>query len=125
MDISLFVKINSANFLYLIIDEVDGHSEKNNGNRYLILDSTDKNKKSLIKYTKLWDGIKYLIKTIKSSKEGEYRKDFMKIKFSSDDNLPLNKTLKLHNMTMIIRFVFEEDSKYYPRVLLDECLCKL
>ena len=125
LDISLYVKINSVNFLYLIIDDVVGPSEKNNGNRYLILDSTDKNKKVLIKYTKLWDRIKYLIKTIKSSKEGEYRKDFMKIKFNSDDNLPLNKTLKLHNMTIIIRFVFEEDSKYYSRVFLDECLCKL
>ena len=37
----------------------------------------------------------------------------MKIKFNLDDSLPLNKTLKLHNMTIIVRSVFEEDVKYY------------
>ena len=49
----------------------------------------------------------------------------MKIKFNSDDNLPLNKILKLHNVTIIIRSVFEEDDKYYPKAFLDECLCEL
>ena len=46
----------------------------------------------------------------------------MKIKFSLDNDLPLSKMLKLHNLTRIVRFVFEEDGKYYPQVLLDECL---
>ena len=46
----------------------------------------------------------------------------MKFKFSSDDNLPLNKILKLHNLTIIIRSVFQEDNKYYPQVFLDERL---
>ena len=49
----------------------------------------------------------------------------IKIKFDTDDNLPLNKTLKLHNMTIVIRFVFEEDGKFYPQVYLDECLYEL
>ena len=49
----------------------------------------------------------------------------MKLKFNSDDNLSLNKTLKLHNITIIIRSVFEEDGKYYPQVFLDECLYEL
>ena len=43
----------------------------------------------------------------------------MKVKFDTDDNLPLNKTLKLHNMTLIIRSVFEEDGKFYLQVYLD------
>ena len=49
----------------------------------------------------------------------------MKIKFNSDDNLTLNKTLKLHNMTINIRPVFKEDGKYYPQVILVECLYEL
>ena len=53
-----YVKINSVNLLYLIVDEVDGHLEEKNENKYLILDSTDKNKEVLMKYTKLWDRIK-------------------------------------------------------------------
>ena len=63
----------------------------------------------LKKYTKLWDGIKNETETINRNKKGEYGKDFMKIKFGTDDNLSLNKTLTLHNMTIIIRSVFDED----------------
>ena len=46
----------------------------------------------------------------------------MKIKFNSDDNLPLKKQLKFLNVTIIVRSVFEEDGQYYPQVSLDECL---
>ena len=46
----------------------------------------------------------------------------MKVKFNSDDNLPLNKMLTLHILRVIVRSVFEEDGKYYPQVILDECL---
>ena len=46
----------------------------------------------------------------------------MKIKFNSDDNLPINKMLKLRMLTIIVRSAFEEDGKYCPQVFLDECL---
>ena len=49
----------------------------------------------------------------------------MKIKFNSDDNLPLNKLLKLHNMTINIKSVFEEDGKPYSRLFLDDALYEL
>ena len=49
----------------------------------------------------------------------------MKIKFNSDDNLPLNKPLKFRNMTITIRSVFEEDGKLYPKVFLDDTLHEL
>ena len=49
----------------------------------------------------------------------------MKIKFNSDDDLPLNKPLKFHLMTITIRSVFEEDGKLYPQVFLDDALCVL
>ena len=65
------------------------------------------------------DGERNLIKA------GEYEKDFMIIKFSSDDNLPLNKILKLHGVMTVIRSIFQEDGKYYPQVFLDECLYEL
>ena len=46
----------------------------------------------------------------------------MKIKFNLHDDLPLNKILKLRNLKIIVRSVFEEDGKYYPKIFLDECL---
>ena len=49
----------------------------------------------------------------------------MKIKLDSDDILPLGKILNLHNMTTVIRSNFQEDSKYFPQILLDECLYEL
>ena len=60
--------------------------------KYLIFDSTDENKELLKKI---------LTRVI------------MKVKFNSDDDLLLNKPLKFHMMTIIIRSVFEEDGKLY------------
>ena len=39
----------------------------------------------------------------------------MKIKFNSDDDLPLNEILKIHNITLVIRSTFREDVKSYPK----------
>ena len=49
----------------------------------------------------------------------------MKIKFNSDDGLPLNKLLKLHSVTITIRSVFEKDGKLYPQFFLDDTLYEL
>ena len=76
----------------------------------------------LEKYTNLWDKVKYHVQTINSNKSGEYEKDYMKIKFNSDDDSPLNRILKLHILTINVRSVFEEDGKYYPQVFLYEFL---
>ena len=53
----------------------------------------------------------------------DYEKDYMKIKFNSGDDLPLNKSLKFTLMTIIC--VFEENGKLYPRVFLDDTLYEL
>ena len=45
----------------------------------------------------------------------------MKIKCNSDDNLPLNKSLKFHDITITIRSVFKEGN-LYPQVFLDDTL---
>ena len=82
------LNINSVNALYLLFNKIDGQIIESNGNKYLIFASTDKNKELLTKYTEIWNKIKSLIEKI-SDKPGEYGKDFMKIKFRLDDNLPL------------------------------------
>ena len=48
----------------------------------------------------------------------------MKIKFNSDDELPLNKTIEIPTMTIVLRDVFYENNKYYPQAYLNECLYK-
>ena len=75
-EIDGYENTNSVNSLYLIIGKADGYIEENNGNNNLVFTSTDGNKKILAKFTKLWDGIKYLIETINWGKKGEYEKRF-------------------------------------------------
>ena len=81
--------------------------KEKNESKCLVFDSANENNEVIKRYNELWDGIKNDIETINSGKVSEYDKDFMNFKFNSDDNLPLNKTLKLHNMTIVIRSVFE------------------
>ena len=76
---------------------------------YLVFDSTDENKEVFKKYRERWDGIKNESETINSGKKGEHVKNSVKIKFNTNDNLPLNKPLKLHLLTIIVRCIFEED----------------
>ena len=52
-------------------------------------------KNYLKKYNDIFNGIIDKIKEI-SNYECDYEKDYMKIKFNSDDELPLNKSLKFH-----------------------------
>ena len=46
----------------------------------------------------------------------------MKIKFNTDDNIPLNKITYFPTITIILRSVTQKDSKYYPQLFLDDCL---
>ena len=105
--------------MYVIIHNVIGHIEDQNGSKYLVFDSTDENKEALKKYTEFCDEIEDEIETINGgkAKSGDYGKDFMKIKFNSDDDLPLNKRLKFPAMTIVVRSV--------PQIYLDECLYDL
>ena len=120
-----YESIYSVNPLYLRINHASGYIKEKNGNKYLIFDSVDENKKVFKKYADVWDGIKNKIKAKNGSEENNYEKDYIKIKFNSDDDLPLNKPLKFHLMTLIIKSVFEEDGKLYPQLFLDDALYEL
>ena len=98
--------------------------EEINGDKYLVFDNTYENKELLKRYDDVFNGIMSKIKEIDDDWL-EYAKDYMKIRFSSDDNLPLNKPLKFYQMTITIRCVFSEDNKLYPQVFLDEALYSL
>ena len=107
--------IEDLNSLYLNIDPASRYIKEKDVNKCLVFDSTDENKELLKKYIDVWNGIKNKIKDVDDS-EFDYEKEYMKIKFNSDDNLPLNKPLKFHNMTITIRSVFEEDGTLYLQI---------
>ena len=78
------------------------------------------------KSKELWIKIRYLIRsTTKNSDDYDYEEKHIKIKFDSDDELPLNKTIEIPAITKVLSAIFLENNKYYPQVFLDECLHKI
>ena len=110
--------IHSMNPLCLIIHSATGYFKEKNGEKYLILDSTEK-------YDGVFSEIKSEIKTLNGGKKLFYEKNYARIGVNTDDNLPLDKQLKFPTLTIIIRCVLQKDEKLYPQIYLDECLYEL
>ena len=110
--------IRSVNPLYLLIYSAIGYFKEENGEKYLILDLTEK-------YEEVWCGIKSEIETINDGKELFYEKNCAKIGVNTDDDLPLNKKLKFPTLTIIIRCFSQKGEELDPQINLDECLDQL
>ena len=82
-------KINIVNPLYLIIKELYGYVEEYNGNKYLFITLTDNNNQILTNYAKVWNGLLEKIKKINFGLVNEWGKDYLKIKFHSNDDISL------------------------------------
>ena len=80
--------------------------------------------KKLMERVKLWSKIRDLIRPATKNTD-DYDEKYMKIKFDLDDELPLNKTIEIRSMIIVVRAVFHGNNKYYLQVFLDECLYKL
>ena len=103
--VSKYVKIDSVNPLYLIFRKVNGYSEEINENKYLTLVPTNESKEKINKYKELWTKIRDLIRSI-TKVSVDCDKKFMKIKFTSDGKLPLNKTIEIPTIAIVVRAVF-------------------
>ena len=86
----------------------------------MIFASTSKNKEVLENYTELWGEIKNQIEATNGGEPIKYKKDFLKIRFESDNHLPLGKILSIPSMAKVTIFVFQKDIIYYPQVYLHE-----
>ena len=69
-------------------------------------------------YKKLFEETKTQIEVINEDEPIEYRKDFMKNRFESDDDLTLGKTFNIPGMIIATTSVLEKNGKYYPQILL-------
>ena len=74
------------------------------------------------KYKELWSKIRDFIRSITKNSD-DYDEKYTKIKFSSNDELPVN--IEIRSMIIVVRAVFHENNQYYPQISLDECLHKL
>ena len=122
--VSKCVKIYRVKPLYLIFIYVNGNCEEINRNKHLTLVLTNERKEKIKKYEELWSKITDLIRSITKDAD-DYDEKYVTIKFNSDGELPLNKTLKIPTIAIVVRAIFLENNKYYPQVFLGECLYEL
>ena len=111
--------------MYLIFKELERYVEKYNCSKYLTIASKRNNNQVSIDYVKVWNGILEQIKKINDGLVNEWGKDYKKIKFDSNDDIPLNKILKFRALTIAIGSVFDNEGKYYPQIFLDDVLVEL
>ena len=114
------IKISTVNPLYLIFSKENRYFEEINKNKHLTPIPTNESNEIINKYEELRSKIRDLIRSI-TKKSDDYDEKYMKIKINSDDELPLNKTIEIPIMIIVVRTVFYEKNKYYPQVFLDEC----
>ena len=104
-----------------MINRAKGHFEEKDGDKCLIISS--ENGDIMQKYQKVFDGVKEIIKKINGySQPIKYDDNYMKIKFSTNDNIILNKIIYFPTITITIRSVTQKNGKYYPQRFLDACL---
>ena len=90
----------------------------------MTLISTDECKDTLEKYEEIWRKIRDFIISTNNNSDGSNEK-YVTIKLNSDDDLPLKKALKLNNIRIAVRSIFNDSKKYYLQVFLDSSLYKL
>ena len=110
------IKIYIAIPLYLIFGKVNEYFERIKGNKYLTLVPTNESKEKIKKYEKLLIKIRDLIRSITKNLDG-YDEKYMKIKFDSDGNLSLNKTIEIPIVTIVIRAAFQEKKPNKKQIL--------
>ena len=106
----------------LTFSDIDAYIiEEGSENKYLVFPLTKKNKKVLEIYRKLWNEIKNQIETFNGGESIKCKKDFMRIRFDSDDDLPLGKILSIPILSIVVKSVFQNENKYFPQINIHEC----
>ena len=110
--------------MYLIFTNVNEYFEEINENKYLTLVSANESQEKLKKCKTLCSKIKNLIGTIPKNSD-DYDEKNMKFKFDTDDELPLNKKVKIPIIAIVVRAFSQENNKYYQQDVLDKCLYQI
>ena len=98
--------------MYLFFRYVNGYFKEINGNKYLTLVPSNENKGKFKMYGQLRIKVRNLIRPITRNLD-DYGEKYMKIKFHSDDVLPLNKMIEIPTIAIAVRAIFLENNKYY------------
>ena len=105
--------------MYLIINSVTRYFKEKNGKKYLIISMPEN-------YEDVFSEILSEVIIINGKKEKPfYEKNYARIRVDTDDDIPLNVSLKFPTLTIIIRCVIQEGTKLYPQIYLNERLYEL
>ena len=116
-------EINSVNPLYLRIKDMKGQFKKGKGDNvwYLIIFG---DADVLRKFANIWKSIRAKIEE-NTGGIVQYDKNYMRIKFESNDNLPTNNIVNIRLAAIIIKSVFAQNGKFYRQLFLDDALCNI
>ena len=115
--------INSVSPLHLILKDVKCTVEKIKGSsdRYLVIDLS--NKDVLNVFDNMFNFISNKINKIDGDDKNVY--GYIRLKFNSDVDLPLDKLIKFHTLTVIVACVIHKGDKFYPEIYVDEGIYEL
>ena len=114
--------INSVNPLYLILKDVKCTAEKIEGSSdpYLVIDLSNKD------VLNVFDMFNFISDKINKI-DGDVKQvhGYIRLKFNSDVDLPLDKLIKFYTLTVIVACVIHKGDKFYPDIYIDECIYEL
>ena len=109
-ELSIYYVTYDNDPFYLVVDDVRGFIEENNGAKYLTFSLRSKN----CMYDNLWKEIKKLCGIV-----NDFDKDYNVIMFESSDDV--NGMINISTMTIIVKAVFKDGANYFPQVCLSYC----
>ena len=111
---------NTTNPLYFVINHLFGCREKIEGSndRYLVVSTSIHNNKIIRSFNIIW---KLIENKITSNNFSNKIKDYDKLRFNSDIDLPLDTLIEFRLLVINVSCVIEKDNEYYPEIYLDEC----
>ena len=115
--------INSVNPLHLILKDVTCTVEKIEGSsdRYLVIDLS--NKDVLTVFDDMFNFISNKVNKIDGDEKQVY--GYIRLKFNSDVDLPLDKLIRFHTLTVIVACDIRKANKFYPEIYVDEGMYEL
>ena len=113
---------NTINPLYFIINRLIGYVEEIEGSndKYLVVTKSMRNRKIIYSFDNIWSHIENKINP--NIFNNNRIKDYGKLRFNSDIDLPTDTLIEFRSLIINVSFVIEKDGKYYPEIYLDECL---
>ena len=112
---------NTTNPLHFVINRLISYIEEieESNDKYLVVTKSMRNKKTIHSFDTIWSNIEH---KINPNNFNDKIKDYDKLKFNSDIDLPTDTLIEFRSLIINVSCVIEKDGKYYPEIYLDECL---